>query len=161
VKVAAIAGALGPVLLSAWLGGAILVAAVVAPAAFAVLPSRALAGALVGRILPALFISGIVVALVVMAFESAAGRHLVSIGNLGPLGLLIIGCAIAQFAISPRIERIRIAVGAPIESLDAGDARRQAFGTLHAFSVMWLGIAMLGAAVAIGSRILSTRSIPK
>ena len=41
--------------LSAWLGAAVIVASVVTPAAFAVLPSRALAGALVGRVLPALF----------------------------------------------------------------------------------------------------------
>ena len=41
-----------------------LLAAVVAPAAFAVLPSRTLAGALVGRVLPTVFIAGIVVALV-------------------------------------------------------------------------------------------------
>ena len=38
-------------LLDAWLGAAIFVAAFVAPAAFAVLPTRALAGAIVGRIL--------------------------------------------------------------------------------------------------------------
>jgi uncharacterized membrane protein len=34
--------------LAAWIGAALLVATVVAPAAFAVLPSRALAGAVVG-----------------------------------------------------------------------------------------------------------------
>lgn len=161
MKVATRAGAIEPVLLSAWLGAAILVAAVVAPAAFAVLPSRSLAGALVGRILPVLFISGIVVAVVIAASELARGQRLLSIGTAGALGAIILGCAIAQFAISPRIERIRLAVGGPIEALDASDPRRQAFGTLHAFSVMWLGVAMLGAAVAIGSRILTIRSTSK
>jgi len=50
------------ILLSAWLGAGVLFATVVAPAAFAVLPSRALAGALVGRVLPVIFVSGIVAA---------------------------------------------------------------------------------------------------
>jgi hypothetical protein len=47
--------------LSAWLGAAVLAATVVAPAAFAVLPTRSLAGALVGRVLPVLFYGGAVV----------------------------------------------------------------------------------------------------
>src|SRR5215213_9270463 len=54
-------GLLSVVLLSLWLGAAIVVAAVVAPAAFAVLPTRTLAGALVGRVLPSIFWSGAVV----------------------------------------------------------------------------------------------------
>ena len=57
-------GAISVVALSAWLGAAVLVAAVVAPAAFAVLPTRTLAGALVGRVLPVLFYSGAVVGVV-------------------------------------------------------------------------------------------------
>ena len=51
-------------LLAAWLGATIIVGAVVAPAAFAVLPSRTLAGALVGRVLPPLFWSGVAVGFV-------------------------------------------------------------------------------------------------
>ncbi|MDE3217575.1 MAG: DUF4149 domain-containing protein, partial [Gemmatimonadota bacterium] len=43
---------------SVWLGAAVLLAAAVAPAAFAVLPSRSLAGDLVGRVLPVIFWSG-------------------------------------------------------------------------------------------------------
>jgi hypothetical protein len=50
-------------LLGAWIGAALLMAAAVAPAAFAVLPTRALAGALVGRVLPPVFGGGIVVGL--------------------------------------------------------------------------------------------------
>ena len=50
-----------------WLGAALLFIAVVAPAAFAVLPSRALAGLVVGRVLPVLFWSGAVIAVILMA----------------------------------------------------------------------------------------------
>src|SRR2546430_1569733 len=45
-------------LLAVWIGAALLFALVVAPAAFAVLPSRTLAGALVGRGLPVIFYGG-------------------------------------------------------------------------------------------------------
>ena len=58
-------------LLSAWLGASILFAAVVAPAAFTILPSRSLAGALVGRVLPVVFASGLVVALLALALDRA------------------------------------------------------------------------------------------
>ncbi|MBW7933621.1 MAG: DUF4149 domain-containing protein, partial [Gemmatimonadaceae bacterium] len=44
-----------------WLGGALLTVAVVAPGAFAVLPTRALAGEMVGRVLPVVFAGAIVV----------------------------------------------------------------------------------------------------
>ena len=46
-------------LVAAWIGAALITVAVVAPGAFAVLPSRTMAGAMVGRVLPALFIAGI------------------------------------------------------------------------------------------------------
>jgi len=49
------------VALAAWLGAAALFAASVAPAAFAVLPSRSLAGDVVGRVLPVVFWSGMLV----------------------------------------------------------------------------------------------------
>ena len=51
-------------LLAAWLGATIIVGAVVAPAAFAVLPTRTLAGAVVGRVLPPLFWSGAVIGVI-------------------------------------------------------------------------------------------------
>jgi len=57
---------LGIALLAAWLGAACFVASVVAPAAFDVLPTRTLAGALVGRVIPVLFWSGVIVGVLVL-----------------------------------------------------------------------------------------------
>jgi len=70
------------ILLSAWLGAAVLVTTVVAPAAFAVLPSRTLAGALVGRVLPVLFIAGLVVALASLSLDSGEALMLLVTGLL-------------------------------------------------------------------------------
>ena len=144
------------VVLSLWLGAALLVATSVTPAAFAVLPSRALAGALVGRVLPVVFFGGIIVAVIAVVCEMSLSMNAFSIRVSAPLIALAAGCAIAQFAIAPKIERIRIAVGRPIDGLDAADPRRIEFGKLHAISVLWLGVAVLGAVVAIGMRVYST-----
>lgn len=129
--------------LACWLGAAVIVSAAVAPAAFAVLPTRTLAGALVGRVLPVVFLSGIAAGAIVIALAGQSpGRR---IG-----GALIAGaCAIAQFVVTPRIERLRAEIGGVLENLAPDDARRAAFGRLHAMSVLWLGLAMLAAAVVL------------
>jgi hypothetical protein len=152
------AGAIELTVLAIWLGAAIIVAAVVAPAAFAVLPSRSLAGALVGRVLPVLFISGIIVALIAAACQMTVSRTVFSIKLSAPLIALATGCAIAQFVITPRIERIRLAAGGSIDALATNDPNRLLFGKLHAISILWLGVAMLGAAVAAGAQLYAART---
>ena len=57
---------------AAWIGAALITVAVVAPGAFAVLPSRTMAGTMVGRVLPALFISGMVIGILVAVVTSSA-----------------------------------------------------------------------------------------
>ena len=150
--------ALELIVLAAWLGAAILVAAVVAPAAFRVLPTRTLAGALVGQVLPVIFISGLVVAALAVALETRVAPGAFRLTVAGPLVAMIIGCVVAQFIIGPKIETIRAAIGGTLESLDAADPRRVQFGRLHGFSVLWMGVAMLGAAAAIVRKLLPLSS---
>jgi len=147
-------GAITVVALSAWLGAAILVAAVVAPAAFAVLPSRTLAGALVGRVLPVLFYAGAVVGLVV----AILARGTMPSGARVVAGATITAaCLAAQLLVAPRIERIRVDAARPIDELAPGDPRRAAFGRLHGVSVLLLGAAALagGAALVLTLRTMS------
>ena len=59
-------------LLVLWLGGAVLFAAAVAPALFAVLPTRTLAGAVVGRVLPVIFYSGMLIGVVVVVIRACS-----------------------------------------------------------------------------------------
>jgi hypothetical protein len=145
--------------LSLWLGAAVLVATTVAPAAFAVLPSRALAGALVGRVLSVVFLGGIAAAIIAVLCEMRVSQHAFSLTVSAPLIALAAGCAIGQFVITPRIERIRAAAGGSIDALALADPQRVMFGRLHAFSVLCLGVAMLGAAVTIGMRIHRSRQL--
>jgi hypothetical protein len=147
------------VLIAAWLGAAILVATVVAPAAFAVLPSRTLAGALVGRVLPVIFWSGMAVGLVVAAlgWRLPAGAW-----RTGGALALVAACAAAQLVIAPRIQAVRAQIGGAVDALDASDPRRQAFGRLHGLSVAWMGVGALAALVTLILivRSITTRSTP-
>jgi hypothetical protein len=136
-------------ILSLWLGAASFFSFAVAPALFAALPSRTMAGQVVGRLLPIVFFAGIAVGAVVVWLQAAAGRW--AIRDLRALCgcLMVAACAVAYFIIGRRIDRLRDAIGGPIESLASDDARRIAFGRLHGFSVAWLGLAMLAAALAL------------
>lgn len=135
------------VLACIWLGAALLFVAVVAPAAFAALPTRTLAGALVGAVLPPLFYAGIAIGLALLATAAWANRgRLVTRGTVGGF-IVAVCCAGAQLIVAPRIERVRATIEGPVESIPATDSRRIAFGRLHMASVLWLGVAVIGAAV--------------
>jgi hypothetical protein len=115
--------------LAAWLGAAVLLAASVAPAAFAVLPSRTLAGAIVGRVLPVLFITGLAIGLGAALIESSWRRWAAFV--------MAGACAIDQFSIGRRIHQLQ------------GVSGTDAFRRLHALSVAFLGVAMIAALVVI------------
>jgi hypothetical protein len=135
-------------LLTLWLGGALFFAAVVAPAAFAVAPTPSFAGALVGRLLPSLFTSGVAIGAAIVAIELRwphAGSRL----RASAAGVMLGACAVAQFVIGGQIDRLRTLPGAPIGALQRDDPRRVAFGRLHALSVAALGAAMIAAATAV------------
>jgi hypothetical protein len=133
--------------LSVWLGAATFFSAAVAPALFASLPSRTLAGEVVGRLLPSIFYAGILAGILLIVTQWRETREWNWRGRETAGGVMALACAIAQFVIAPRIERIRAEIGGPIEVLSTDDVRRIAFGRLHGASVAWLGVAMLAAAV--------------
>jgi hypothetical protein len=147
-------------ILGLWLGAAAFMSVAVAPALFAVLPTRTLAGEVVGRLLPTVFYSGIVVGVLVIALDAwVAGAWRWSWLTISSL-VIAVSCAIAQWIVTPRIERIRAQIPGAIESLPLDDARRVAFGRLHGISVGWLGLAMLAAVAAfvVCARALDTRA---
>ena len=141
--------------LSLWLGAAALFVSSVAPAAFAVMPTRTLAGAIVGEVLPAVFYAGMAVGTAVMGLELLAGRSVLWNRGLAAT-VMLAACVIAQFVIGSRIDRLRVAIGGSLDTLPIGDVRRAAFGRLHGASVALLGLAMLAAAVAL---VMSMRAL--
>lgn len=130
--------------LAIWLGASILFAASVAPALFAVLPSRALAGEVVGRVLPVLLYSGVVIAMLVGGREALQGMRL-----RGLIALVIAATCGYGVSLGRRIDQLRASIGGPIDALDVTDSRRVEFGRLHGVSVGLLGVAMLAALVLI------------
>src|SRR5690349_6017188 len=84
-------------ILALWLGASTFFAASVAPALFAVLPSRSLAGEVVGRLLPLIFYSGMLIAALVIGFDVArTGTWQWGTATIASL-VTIASCAIAQF----------------------------------------------------------------
>lgn len=135
-----------------WLGSAVFFAAAVAPSAFAVLPSRELAGAVVARTLTILNVGGFVAGLLLLA-GALAGRRLVRwyswIAEVAALAVLTAATFVGQFVISARMSALRVQMGRPIEEVAADDPLRVAFNALHSNSVTALSVAMLAAAVAL------------
>jgi hypothetical protein len=130
---------------AAWIGATLVTVAVVAPGAFAVLPSRTLAGDMVGWVLPPLFMAGIVVAVGVVFLAgpprpaSLAGRASISAIAVA------VACGFAQFVITPKLDAVRASIGGPVDALMPGDPRRVAFGLLHGYNVGGLALAIVGA----------------
>ncbi len=135
-------------LLAAWIGAAALVAAVVAPAAFSVRPTRALAGALVGRVLPVIFVTGLAVGLGAAVLGWHVAPAFARTRLVLPL-LTALACGVAQFGVAPRIARLRAEMGPSIEALPTTDPRRAQFGRLHGISVAFMGAGLLAAGAAL------------
>jgi hypothetical protein len=141
-------------LTTGWLGAALLTVSVVAPRTFAVVPSRAMAGAVIGSVLPALLLSGLILAVAVVLLSGTRGA---SAGASAASLLAGAACAVAQFGIDPRISRLRAEIGGPVEGLSSDDPRRVAFGLLHEYSVAGLGVAMLAATVSLAFLLFALR----
>lgn len=128
------------ILVALWLGAALLTVVVVAPGAFAVLPTRALAGAMVGRVLPVVFAGAIIVPATVLAIVPAARRS--GLAVMASLAAAV-AASVALGVVNPRIAALRVAAVLPIDQLSPSDPRRTMFGLLHGVSVALLGLAML------------------
>jgi len=138
-----------------WLGGLIFFAFVLAPTVFSpgLLPSRQMAGSIVGRSLDRLhymaIISGTVFLIASMLYSRIAS------GNARPLAarhvlivLMLLLTVISQFAISPKMHAIRAEAGV-IDDLPPDNPLRVEFDRLHVWSekfevaVLLLGLVAL------------------
>jgi hypothetical protein len=127
-------------LVAGWLGAALLTVAVVAPGAFAVLPTRAMAGDMVGRVLPVVFVGAIVVPTLVLVIAPSTRRAWLSVVAI----LCALSAAVGALGfVNPRIAALRLAAAVPIDQLRPDDPRRTMFGVWHGVSVALLGLAML------------------
>jgi NO-binding membrane sensor protein with MHYT domain len=146
--------------LMVWVGGLIFFP-VLAQTAFSVLPTRHLAGSVVGRSLAALhwmgMASGVVFLVSSLLYRriSEGSAHPFAAGHL-LVCLMLVLTLISQFGLIPSMDRIRASRG-EIDSVPAADPARVRFDALHLWST-WLegGVLFLGLVVAF----LSSRSRP-
>ncbi|MGH7632949.1 MAG: DUF4149 domain-containing protein, partial [Gemmatimonadaceae bacterium] len=143
-------------ILSLWLGAALFFSLGVARAAFQILPSRSLAGQLVGHTLPALLLAGVVGGVLTLWAELRstvrAGRRLRLLCSASVAILSEAGNLVGQ-----HVDRLRASVGSGFETLPHADPVRLAFGRWHGIAVLLLGFAMLSAAIALVS---AARAMP-
>ena len=121
-----------------WLGGLIFFAFVLAPAAFSVLPTRHMAGTVVGRSLITLHWMGLFSGLIFLACSILysrltkgtprlfAARHVL-------ICLMLALTLVSQFAIIPRMNALRASIG-EIDSVPLNDPARVQFDGLHVWS---------------------------
>ncbi len=138
-------------LIGLWLGAAVFFSFAVAPSAFAVLPSRELAGAMVSRSLMIINISGLIIGLILLAssFAASAGTNRLMLWTERILLLLLtVACAIGQFVIALWLSFVKAQMGKPIDEIAVDDPLRIKFNNLHEYSVWILVAAMLAALIA-------------
>jgi hypothetical protein len=134
-------------LLGLWLGAAMFFSFVVAPGAFAVLPARELAGAIVTRTISVVNVGGFIAGLLLLV-TAFAGRRAVAMRRgwmleVGALALMALATGIGHWVIAARMQALRLAFGRPIDELAGSDPLRQAFNALHGYSVTAMTVAML------------------
>ncbi|HSS95530.1 MAG TPA: DUF4149 domain-containing protein [Terriglobales bacterium] len=120
-----------------WLGG-IIFFAVLAPNAFTVLPTRQLAGNLVGRMLPILHWMGFAAGLLFLICSFTYSR--VTTGDAHPFALrhlllyfMLLLTSISQFGIMRKMDTLRKDM-VNIDSISPDDPRRIQFNALHSWS---------------------------
>ena len=138
-----------------WIGGVIFLAFVEAPTAFTsgLLPTRHMAGSIVGRSLDVLHAMAIVSGIVFLVASMLYCR--MTAGSARPLALrhllivVMVGFTlISQFAISPKMHALRAQAGV-IDSVAPDNPVRVEFDRLHVWSENFEGAVLLLGLVAI------------
>jgi hypothetical protein len=114
--------------LGAWIGAMGFFGAVVAPAAFRVLPAPTLAGDLIGRVLGGLHVAGSVAGIALAALGAALRRGRLTV--VLPLALTAV-CLVNWIGVSPAVAELR--PGSARFEAEPGAGPR--FALLHALSV--------------------------
>lgn len=153
-------------ILGVWFGAAVFFIGV-AQNAFAVLPQRELAGAVVNSNLSLLNYGGLIIASVLL-LTSVIGTPGINKFWLWVerFLLLLIGaaCAVGQFVIGFWLASVRVQIGKPIDEVAADDPLKVQFNMLHEYSVWVLMTGMIAALIVffiISSRKFGPANVEK
>jgi MFS family permease len=136
-------------LIGLWLGAACFFSLAVAQSAFAVLPTREMAGLVVSRTLSIVNFSGLFIGLILLLSSFIKQHEINRYRLLTERVLLIIftaACAVGQFVIGLWLSYVRMQINRPIDELAIDDPLRMTFNNLHQYSI-WVLIAAMSAAL--------------
>ena len=137
-------------MLAIWLGAAVFFIGV-AQSAFAVLPQRELAGAVVNRNLAILNYSGIAISVFLILTSLLATARISKLWLWVERFLLLVivaACTIGEFVIGLWLASVRTQIGKPIDEIALDDPLRIQFNMLHEYSVWVLFAGMVAALIA-------------
>ena len=139
-------------LLGLWLGSMIFFSFAVAPSAFAVLPTRELAGVMVTSTIGKVELLGLIIGTVLILLQAArrsVGHSTIKMVQ-SALTALMIGCAaLSRFWISPTMVSLRAEMRGHIDDVPATDPMRVQFNDLHQYSVGLMVAALLAGFVVL------------
>ena len=147
--------------LCVWIGGIIFLSFVEAPTAFGVLPSRHMAGTVVGHSLGVLHWMGLFSGIIFLGCSMLLSS--LTAGSADPLAarhilicLMLLLTVVSQFGISPKMSALRAQFG-DIDTVPVTDPGRLQFDSLHVWSVR-LEVAVL--LMGLAALYMASRSIP-
>jgi uncharacterized protein DUF4149 len=140
-------------LLGVWLGSMMFFSFAVAPSAFAVLPTREMAGVMVTSSIGKLEILGMVFGILLLVMHVANWRRRAA-NRLGVLHafLLVVmigAAALSRFWISPAMVSLRAQMGGRIDDVLITDPLRVQFNDLHQYSVGLMSAAMISGLIVL------------
>jgi hypothetical protein len=141
-------------LLAVWLGSMLFLSFAVAPGAFAIFPGeRELAGRVVNSNISKVEMLGLVIGPLLILIQAATWRVRSASGKarsvqIALLGLMLAAAALSRFWVSAKLASLRVSMGV-IDTIPATDPRRVEFNSLHQYSVMLMGAAMIAGFVVL------------
>jgi hypothetical protein len=136
-----------------WLGGAVFFSFVVAPTAFAILPTHELAGALVTRTIAVVNVGGFIISLLLLATaffgKRDKARHVTRLFEIASLAIIAVACGVGHWIVAARMVALRASMGRPIDAVAADDPARIAFNSLHGYSVALMCAGIIAGIVAL------------
>lgn len=137
-------------LLGLWIGAMCFFSFAVAQSAFAVLPSRHLAGMIVGSTLTKLEWIGLGFGALLFVIQFFKERRKGKAFDLSfVLLILMLAVTVAlRFWVSPAMNALHLSMGGAIDDISPADPLRVQFNNLHQYSVMLMGFTILAGVAA-------------
>jgi len=141
-------------LLGVWLGSMIFFSFAVAPSAFAVLPTREMAGVMVTSTIGKIEAMGLIIGTLLILMHAASWRtgqssRATKILQAVLLLLMTASAGLSRFWISPAMVSLRAQMGGHIDNVAVTDPMRIQFNDLHQYSVGLMGAAMISGLVVL------------